>query len=91
MRRCAFTHASARASASCRPPRKQQSRCAKRQQQQSVRCRRHTPVADIIRGLTRTCSDARKESTGESNSRVIRWLDKVLTVNSTASVSSPCV
>eukprot|EP00976_Prorocentrum_cordatum_P091262 1188453-Prorocentrum_minimum.AAC.1 len=33
--------------------------------------------------------DARNELTGKLNYRVVRWLDKVLTVNSTVSVSSP--
>eukprot|EP00959_Pyramimonas_sp_CCMP1952_P340716 7136664-Pyramimonas_sp.AAC.1 len=40
------------------------------------------------RGSTRAY-DIRKELTGELNSPVKRWLNKVLTVNSTVSVSSP--
>eukprot|EP00959_Pyramimonas_sp_CCMP1952_P291295 6093328-Pyramimonas_sp.AAC.1 len=39
-------------------------------------------------GSTRTY-DVRKERTGKLNSRVIRWLAKVITVSSTVSVSSP--
>eukprot|EP00959_Pyramimonas_sp_CCMP1952_P397940 8337888-Pyramimonas_sp.AAC.1 len=44
-----------------------------------------------IPGSTRTC-DVRKELAGELNCRVvIRWLDKILTVNSTVTVSSPAL
>eukprot|EP00959_Pyramimonas_sp_CCMP1952_P284823 5954615-Pyramimonas_sp.AAC.1 len=44
----------------------------------------------ITLGSTRTY-DVRKELTGKLNSQVIRWLSKVLRVDSTVSVSSPAV
>eukprot|EP00976_Prorocentrum_cordatum_P026458 537017-Prorocentrum_minimum.AAC.1 len=44
-------------------------------------------IADYT-GSTRTCG-VRKELVGELNFRVVRWLNKVLMVNSTVSVSSP--
>eukprot|EP00959_Pyramimonas_sp_CCMP1952_P052755 1103001-Pyramimonas_sp.AAC.1 len=43
-----------------------------------------------IQGSTWTC-DVRKELAGELNYRVTRWLDKVLMVHFTVSVSSPSV
>eukprot|EP00976_Prorocentrum_cordatum_P088146 1187194-Prorocentrum_minimum.AAC.4 len=45
-------------------------------------------LARLVGLGTRTYA-TRKESVGELNPPVIRWLDKVLMVNSTVSVSSP--
>eukprot|EP00976_Prorocentrum_cordatum_P100064 1192083-Prorocentrum_minimum.AAC.1 len=47
-------------------------------------------LARSEQGSTRT-SDARKELAGELIFPVTRWLNKVLTANSTGSVSSPTI
>eukprot|EP00976_Prorocentrum_cordatum_P093287 1189307-Prorocentrum_minimum.AAC.1 len=60
----------------------------KREQQLEQRLKAQAEEVRLS-GLDTRQYGVRKESARESNSRVVRWLIKVLTVGSTVSVSSP--